>query len=347
MTCPVCPETLTVSSRHLLIRLFQHATRCSVGDVPRPGFPRNLREFQRQFATDAACQEYLVACRWPDGFVCPRCGHGRAYRLSATCRWQCVACRRQVSLTAGTILHNTKTPLTVWFWAAYLAVTDKRGISALLLQRQLGLRRYETAWMLLHKLRRAMVNSARQPLYGRRGNRRHLGRWGATGHPRESPIERPQRRYRVGGRGETGRGLESHSDGSHSRFQADHDARLRSATRRARLDGLHRRLEIVRGVAGGGRAAYRPHATHEDGAAPWRFVGGATRGSRDRQPATVADRHVPRGQQGAVAGLSRRVRVPAQPSPSTDGRLSDIVGSRLESSANGLYTDSRRPGPGW
>jgi transposase-like protein len=71
-----------------------------------------------------------------------------------------------VSLTAGTILHNTKTPLTQWFWAAYLMTTDKRGISALLLQRQLGLRRYETAWMLLHKLRRAMVNAAREPLYG-------------------------------------------------------------------------------------------------------------------------------------------------------------------------------------
>lgn len=81
-------------------------------------------------------------------------------------RWQCAGCRYQASLTAGTILHNTKTPLTVWFWAAYLAVTDKRGISALLLQRQLGLRRYETAWMLLHKLRRAMVNAAREPLYG-------------------------------------------------------------------------------------------------------------------------------------------------------------------------------------
>jgi len=77
-----------------------------------------------------------------------------------------VACRAQVSLTAGTVLHNTKTPLMVWFWAAYLAVTDKRGISALLLQRQLGLRRYETAWMLLHKLRRAMVNAARERLHG-------------------------------------------------------------------------------------------------------------------------------------------------------------------------------------
>ena len=67
---------------------------------------------------------------------------------------------------AGTILHNTKTPLTVWFWAAYLMTTDKRGISALLLQRQLGLRRYETAWMMLHKFRRAMINLAREPLRG-------------------------------------------------------------------------------------------------------------------------------------------------------------------------------------
>ena len=65
-----------------------------------------------------------------------------------------------------TVLHNTKSPLTVWFWAAFLMTTDKRGISALLLQQQLGLRRYETAWMLLHKLRRAMVNVAREPLHG-------------------------------------------------------------------------------------------------------------------------------------------------------------------------------------
>jgi len=56
------------------------------------------------------------------------------------------------------VLHNSKTPLTTWFWAAYLMTTDKRGLSALLLQRQRGLGRYETAWMILHKLRRAMVN---------------------------------------------------------------------------------------------------------------------------------------------------------------------------------------------
>ena len=125
-----------------------------------------MRDFQRQFATEEACQEYLASCRWPDGCACPRGGERRAYRMKEHRRWQCVACRYQVSRTAGTILHNTKTPLTAWFWATYLTVTDKRGMSALLLQRQLGLRRYETAWMLLHKLRRAMVNAAREPLQG-------------------------------------------------------------------------------------------------------------------------------------------------------------------------------------
>src|SRR5712691_4999306 len=134
--------------------------------MPRPTFPKTLREFQSQFSTEEACQKYLTSCRWPDGFVCPRCGNQSAYELVKLKRWQCTGCRQQLSVTAGTILHNTKIPLTVWFWAAYLMTTDTRGLSALLLQRQLGLRRYETAWMLLHKLRRAMVNAAREPLRG-------------------------------------------------------------------------------------------------------------------------------------------------------------------------------------
>ena len=81
--------------------------------MPRPPFPRTLREFQSKFATEEACQEYLAACRWPDGFVCPRCGNRRAYELVELRRWQCTGCRHQVSLTAETILHNTRTPLTV------------------------------------------------------------------------------------------------------------------------------------------------------------------------------------------------------------------------------------------
>src|SRR5271169_1035115 len=134
--------------------------------MPRPPFPKTLREFQSMFPTEAACQKYLAECRWPDGFICPRCGNQSSYQIVKAQRWQCTHCRYQVSLTAGTILHNTKTPLTVWFWAAYLMTTDKRGISALLLQRQLGLRRYETAWMMLHKFRRAMVSVGREPLRG-------------------------------------------------------------------------------------------------------------------------------------------------------------------------------------
>ena len=134
--------------------------------MARPPFPKTLREFQSKFATEEACQEYLAACRWPEGFKCPRCAHPHGYALVGRRRWQCAACRHQVSLTSGTVLHNTKTPLTLWFWAPYLMTTDKRGVSALLLQRQLGLRRYETAWMILHKLRRATVNFAREPLRG-------------------------------------------------------------------------------------------------------------------------------------------------------------------------------------
>jgi transposase-like protein len=134
--------------------------------VSRPPFPKNLRQFQSEFATEDACEAYLAACRWPEGFICPRCANRRAYELVNQRRWQCAGCRHQVSLTAGTVLHRTKIPLTQWFWAAYLMTTDKRGVSALLLQRHLGLSCYETAWMLLHKLRRAMVSVTREPLYG-------------------------------------------------------------------------------------------------------------------------------------------------------------------------------------
>lgn len=134
--------------------------------MARPGFPKSLLQFQSEFATEEACQQYLAVCRWPDGFVCPRCGHRHAYNVEKQRLRQCAACRHQVSLTSGTVLHNTRTPLTVWFWAAYLMTTDKRGVSAALLQRQLELSRYETAWMMLHKLRRAMVNATREPLRG-------------------------------------------------------------------------------------------------------------------------------------------------------------------------------------
>jgi len=130
-------------------------------------FPRSLLEFQGRFATESACADYLFARRWPDGFVCPGCGGGRAWLLQTKAfTYECADCRRQTSVTAGTIMHASKLPLTIWFWAAFLMATHSNGISALQLQNQLGLGSYRTAWMLCAKLRRAMVNPEREPLSG-------------------------------------------------------------------------------------------------------------------------------------------------------------------------------------
>ena len=103
-------------------------------------FPKSLIEFQGRFATESACAEYLFARRWPEGFVCPGCGDGRAWLLKAKAfTYECAACGRQTSVTAGTIMHASKLPLTRWFWAAFLMATHSNGISALQLQSQLGL----------------------------------------------------------------------------------------------------------------------------------------------------------------------------------------------------------------
>jgi len=130
-----------------------------------PIFPRTIGEFQRRFATDRACREYLVKVRWPDGFECPRCGHRKGRNVGPG-RLRCRRCRRDVGLTAGTTLHGSHLPLRHWFWAAYLMSTMSAGISALQLQRHLGLGSYRTALYLCRRLRRAMVNPAREPLTG-------------------------------------------------------------------------------------------------------------------------------------------------------------------------------------
>jgi transposase-like protein len=100
--------------------MFQQPTIGSVRDSA--AVSEDVARVSVELATELACQQYLAACQWPDGFVCPRCGNRRAYELVRLRRWQCAGCRHQVSLAAGTILHNTKTPLA-WFWAAYLMAT--------------------------------------------------------------------------------------------------------------------------------------------------------------------------------------------------------------------------------
>jgi transposase-like protein len=129
--------------------------------------PGSLIAFQQHFPDEAACAAYLAAVRWPHGFVCPRCGHSKAWLLQTKAwTYECAGCRKQTSVTAGTILHGSKLPLTLWFWAAYLMATHSNGISALQLQHQLALGSYKTAWLLCAKLRASMVAPERNPLYG-------------------------------------------------------------------------------------------------------------------------------------------------------------------------------------
>jgi transposase-like protein len=130
-------------------------------------FPRSLIEFQRRFPDERACAAYLAQARWPDGFRCPSCGHAKGWELSTKrFTWECASCGRQTSVTAGTVMHAAKLPLTVWFWAAYLMATHSNGIAALQLQAQLRLGSYKSAWLLCAKLRRAMVAPGRAPLAG-------------------------------------------------------------------------------------------------------------------------------------------------------------------------------------
>jgi transposase-like protein len=130
-----------------------------------PDFPTSLPEFQRRFPDEDACAQYLFELRWPEGFRCPRCDHDHAWALE-TKAWtfECAGCGRQTSVTAGTVMHGSKLSLEIWFWAAYLMATHSNGISALQLQKQLGLGSYKTAWLLCGKLRRAMVNPERTAL---------------------------------------------------------------------------------------------------------------------------------------------------------------------------------------
>lgn len=130
-------------------------------------YPRSLIEFQQRFPDEASCATYLAELRWPDGFRCPACNHDRGWALKAKpWTWECTRCHRQTSVTAGTLLHGAKLPLTLWFWAAYLMATHSNGISALQLYKQLRLGSYKSAWLLCAKLRHAMVDPDRNPLAG-------------------------------------------------------------------------------------------------------------------------------------------------------------------------------------
>jgi len=134
--------------------------------VPGHDYPRTWTQFLDWFPDEAACREYLEDIRWRDGFVCSSCGAlGEAFRGSRE-RWICRHCRHQSSVTAGTIFDKTRIPLRSWLAAVWYITNQKQGVNALGLQRVLGLGSYQTAWALLHRLRRAMIRPGRDRLHG-------------------------------------------------------------------------------------------------------------------------------------------------------------------------------------
>jgi transposase-like protein len=116
-----------------------------------------VNEFRLRFGNEAQCERYLREQRWPQGFACPRCGGGSRGYLASRRSYECAACGYQCSITAGTIFHKARVPLTGWFWALYRMSQDKKGISALQLSKEIDVS-YPTAWLMQHKIRKAMAD---------------------------------------------------------------------------------------------------------------------------------------------------------------------------------------------
>lgn len=159
-------------------------------------FQKGLSEagFATLYGTEDRCRAVLAVWRWPNGFVCPACGGMDHCTVGPRQLYQCNACRRQTSLTAGTVFASTKVPLTTWFRAMYLITQTKQGISSIELGRRLGTTQ-TTAWKIKTKLAEVMrIASERDKLDGRiemddayLGGERGGGKSG-RGSPGKTPI---------------------------------------------------------------------------------------------------------------------------------------------------------------
>ena len=129
-------------------------------------FPKSEIEFDMRFSNPSACYDYLFSLKWPDGFVCKKCGD-KSYWISKKHLYICTTCEHQHSLTAGTIMDSSKKPITYWFKAMWWFTTRKSGINAVNLKELLGFGCYQTAWNWLQKLRRSTICRDRKKLSGR------------------------------------------------------------------------------------------------------------------------------------------------------------------------------------
>lgn len=156
------------------------------------GFPKTISEFRKQFSTEEDCRTYLVKCRWPDGFICS-CGNKKYWPKRNGKLFECRSCHKNHSPMSGTVMHGSHISLQNWFQTAYFVSTLTPGISALQLQRQLGLGSYRSAWFMLGRLRKAMVNENRQKLNGLiEVDEAHVGGRGRARPGRDSGFSRSQ-----------------------------------------------------------------------------------------------------------------------------------------------------------
>src|SRR3954467_12866258 len=297
-------------------------------------FPRSLPEFERRFPDEAACAEWLLERRWGSGFACPECGHARFWRLGRkVLTLQCRACRRETSVTAGTVMHRSHLPLKVRFTAAWLVATHRNGMSARQLWLQLGLGGYKSAWLLLRKLRAAMVDPDREPLAGlvegdetslpvRGGGGAARPGGGGGGHPAvpggggagpTRPVARGQAADRGGGR-DQGQGPGADPAGGDRGLLGRRARRVRRRQRGRGQHGGERRLVRLRQAQGrqarpaGGRRRAGPR-------------GAALDPPRLREREAVGAGGLPRAAREAPPGLPGRVRLSLQSPPHAPGRL--------------------------
>ena len=251
--------------------------------------------------------------------------------------WQCKRCGAQTSVTAGTVMHNTRSPLRLWFWAAYLVATHRPGISAVQLQRQLGISRHERAWMMLHKLRRAMVAPEREPLkwevevdeFFLGGYEEGLKGGRARGKKVICGVAVEVRRR---GSGRLRLAILENASGRSLGAFVQATTEPRAVVHTDGWQGYNVLTELG--------YEHSPHRPERCRSRPSALP--AARRSSDLKPQGMAERHSPARLTAAPPGLPRRVRLPSQPARDPTRRVPDAARPQHPTPASQLPPDHRR-----